>query len=468
MTHRFRKLYGAGPLHLIALAASFAVIAAAVVRWFDSGSDVVNILVWFGVAVVGHDLVFLPLYTVLDRIGTGPLRRRVATRESAWASAYVRIPVILSALLFVVFFPLILGTGVSTYRTASGHRPSGYLDRWLIATAVLFLGAGLAYALRQARDRRRATATQATEGEVSITGASSDSKTDRIAASEAVERHEAAGRYFEADGVRSFVRDAGDGEAVLCMHGVPVSCFVYRRLVDKLASRGLRGVAFDLPGLGLAARPSQYDYTWTGLGRFATAAVDALGLERFHLVVHDIGGPVGFEMASAAPERVLSLTLLNTMIEVDRFHRPWMMEPFAHRGIGQVWLASMVPLTFRQLMYYAGIADRRAVPVAEIDAHVELLKREDGGAAFLKIMRGFELTADKSRLYRGTVAEVPYPVQIVWGARDPALKLSVQGEQARTLTGGAQMHTLQAKHFLQEDQAPAIAERIAALGQANG
>jgi ABC-type transport system involved in cytochrome c biogenesis permease component len=166
MIARFRALYGASPLHLIAFAASLAVIAAAVVRWFDSGSDVINILVWFGVAVVGHDLVFLPLYSALDRIATGTRRRQIGTREAAWTSAYVRIPAMLSALLFVVFFPLILGTGASTYRAATGHRPSDYLDRWLIATAVLFVGAGLAYALRRARDRRRPPATQATEGEV--------------------------------------------------------------------------------------------------------------------------------------------------------------------------------------------------------------------------------------------------------------------------------------------------------------
>jgi haloalkane dehalogenase len=172
---------------------------------------------------------------------------------------------------------------------------------------------------------------------------------------------------------------------------------------------------------------------------------------------------VGFELATAAPERVLSLTLLNTMIEVEGFQRPRLMEPFAHRGIGELWLASMVPLTFRQLMYYAGIADRSAVPVAELDAHVELLKREDGGAAFLKVMRGFERTAEKSRLYRRAVADVPYPVQIVWGARDPSLKLAAEGEHARRLAGAARMHTLPAKHFLQEDHAPAIAERIAAL-----
>src|SRR5436190_6477564 len=101
-----------------------------------------------------------------------------------------------------------------------------------------------------------------------------------------VERHRAAGRDFEAAGVRSFVREEGDGEPVVCVHGVPASCFLYRKLIRELAARGLRGVAFDLPGLGLAERPADYDYTWTGLGRFAAAAADALSLERFHLVVH--------------------------------------------------------------------------------------------------------------------------------------------------------------------------------------
>src|SRR5215208_7912422 len=103
-----------------------------------------------------------------------------------------------------------------------------------------------------------------------------------------VHDHEAAGRHFTAGGVGSFVREAGEGEAVVCLHGVPASCFLYRKVIDELAARGLRGVAFDLPGLGLAARPAEFDYTWTGLGRFCREAVDALDLDRFHLLVHDI------------------------------------------------------------------------------------------------------------------------------------------------------------------------------------
>jgi pimeloyl-ACP methyl ester carboxylesterase len=247
------------------------------------------------------------------------------------------------------------------------------------------------------------------------------------------------------------------------MHGVPASCFLYRKLIAELADRGLRGVAFDLPGLGLAARPAQFDYTWTGLGRFSVAAVDALKLEGFHLVVHDIGGPVGFELAAAMPERVLSLTLLDTIIEVEGFHRPWMMEPFAWRGVGELWLASMTAPVFRGLMYYVGINDRSATSAAELAAYVQLLKREDGGRAFLKIMRGFERTAAKQALYTQAVRAARDRVQVVWGAHDPALKLSVYGEQARRVAGVETVHTLPAKHFLQEDQAPAIADRIVAL-----
>ena len=73
---------------------------------------------------------------------------------------------------------------------------------------------------------------------------------------EAIEQHRAAGREFEAGGVRSFVREQGEGEPVVLMHGIPVSSFLYRKVLPLLAERGLRGVAFDLPGLGLAEKPA--------------------------------------------------------------------------------------------------------------------------------------------------------------------------------------------------------------------
>ena len=281
-----------------------------------------------------------------------------------------------------------------------------------------------------------------------------------------IEGHRRAGRRFAAAGIESFVREQGDGAPVVCVHGVPSSCFLYRKVLAGLATRGLRGVAFDLPGLGLADRPAGFDYTWSGLGRFCVAAVDALGLARFHLVVHDIGGPVGFELAAAAPDRVTSLTVLNTIVDVDTFKRPWSMEPFARRGLGELYLRTLSKPAFRMLMRLQGIQDMSAVSSAELDAYVDLLRATDGGRAFLQIMRGFERTEEKRRLYRSVLRSRAYPVQIVWGANDPGLTLSEHGELARRAAGLEQIHTVPAKHFLQEDQAPAIAEHISRFARA--
>jgi pimeloyl-ACP methyl ester carboxylesterase len=284
-----------------------------------------------------------------------------------------------------------------------------------------------------------------------------------MSSGEVVERHSAATRRFDAGGVSSAVLDAGSGEPVVCIHGVPASAFLYRKVLPELARHDLRGVAFDLPGLGLADRPEEFDYTWTGLGRFCAAAVDALGLDRFHLVVHDIGGPVGFELAAAMPERIRSLTILNTLVAVDTFKRPWSMEPFARRGIGELYLRTLSKPAFRALMRLQGIGDMAAVPGEELDAYVDLLRGDDRGRAFLKIMRGFERTAEKRDLYAAVLGERSFPAQVVWGARDPALKLATHGEAVRRTAGLEQIHSVDAKHFLQEDQPAAVADHVAAL-----
>jgi haloalkane dehalogenase len=277
-----------------------------------------------------------------------------------------------------------------------------------------------------------------------------------------IHAHSAAGRRFEAAGLRSFVREQGVGPSVVCIHGVPTSSFVYRKVLAKLADQGMRGVAFDLPGLGLADRPLGFDYSWSGLAAWVAEAIDALEIDRCHLVVHDIGGPIGCEWAIRNPERVLSLTALNTVLDVAGFRRPWPMWPFAVPLIGELWLAAMRPRPAAELFYRQGIADRAAVPIREVNAYYHLLKLSDGGRAFLRIMRGFELTEAKQRfLYEG-LAERPYPARIVWGERDPALGI----ERLRAAQAALRVDEpvlVPAKHFLQEDQAPAVAYAIADL-----
>lgn len=280
---------------------------------------------------------------------------------------------------------------------------------------------------------------------------------------EHIAAHEAAGRRVEVDGVTTFLRDEGEGAPVLLVHGVPVSSFVYRRLVAELAGRGLRAIAPDLPGCGLADRPEGFDYSWTGLGRYLMGLIEALDLERFHLVVHDIGGPVGFEIAAAMPARVASMTVLNTLIEVSTFRKPWPMRPFEIRGLGEVWLKSMVGPLYTSLMYRIGIAGRDVVPPEEVVAHLRLNKRGDGGRAFLRIMRSFEPTPAKQALYVPTIRDAAYPVQVIWGTLDKALTMEKYGAVARRLVGPERFHEVPGKHFVQETEAPFIAERVAAL-----
>ena len=282
---------------------------------------------------------------------------------------------------------------------------------------------------------------------------------------EAISRHKSSGRRFEAGGVGSFVLEQGEGDPVVLLHGVPVSSYLYRKVVPELAGRGLRGIAFDFPGMGLAERPEGFDYSWSGLARWTGEAIDALGIERCHLVVHDIGGPVGFEWAIRNRERVLSLTALNTLVNAASFHRPWSMHPFSIRGVGELWLRATPKLLFSEIFYLQGIADRAAVPRAEVLAHIELLRRGDNGEAFLKIMRGFETTEAKERFFFEGLAERPYPAQVVWGDLDPALGEQRRREVKRALRLEDET-LLPAKHFLQEDQAPAIAGAVAALAAA--
>ncbi|HEY5430082.1 MAG TPA: hypothetical protein VIK04_13270 [Solirubrobacteraceae bacterium] len=158
---RFRALYGAGPLNLLVLVASFAIAAAAVVGWFQEPKSVVTVLLWFVAAIVLHDMVALPLYSLLDRIAFGRMpagvrrgRRSVPTLVDP--TPYLRIPAILSGLLLIVFIPVVFGLGTTTEESASGIPESGYAARWLLAVGVMFVASGVAYAVGTARARAAA------------------------------------------------------------------------------------------------------------------------------------------------------------------------------------------------------------------------------------------------------------------------------------------------------------------------
>jgi hypothetical protein len=137
------------PLQLLLLACSFALAGYAGVRLL--GGDRFGVALWFAGAALLHDLVLLPVYAAWDR---GVVRGLAAVRRREWVM-YVRVPAALSALLLLVWFPLICGMVDRRYRSVTALSPDGFLARWLLITAVLFGGSALLLAVRLRRATKR-------------------------------------------------------------------------------------------------------------------------------------------------------------------------------------------------------------------------------------------------------------------------------------------------------------------------
>ncbi|GAA5054569.1 hypothetical protein [Nocardia callitridis] len=159
-----RRFYGRHPLHLLALLAGFALVGYVVYSieprtlwntdvWWQS------ILVWFFGAIIAHDLLLFPLYALADRSLSAGLaamtaRRRVRRPKIAPLN-YLRVPMLGSGLLLLLFFPGIIEQGRATYLAATGQTQQPFLGRWLLVTAVLFGVSAVTYAVRSAIAAKR-------------------------------------------------------------------------------------------------------------------------------------------------------------------------------------------------------------------------------------------------------------------------------------------------------------------------
>ncbi len=144
------RWYGANPLHLLVLLGAFALAGYAALRLFEARP--LGVAIWFFGAAVVHDVLLFPLYAVADRSVQGLLRHRPAPVPAVPWINYLRVPVLLSGLLLLVYFPLILGLAPG-FTLITGLPLSVYFERWLLVTGVLFAASALAFALRLRRHR---------------------------------------------------------------------------------------------------------------------------------------------------------------------------------------------------------------------------------------------------------------------------------------------------------------------------
>ncbi len=118
--------------------------------------------------------------------------------------------------------------------------------------------------------------------------------------------------YTEVRGLRIHYLDEGRGDPILCLHGEPSWCYLYRKMVPILV-REHRVVAPDLVGFGRSDKPvDRADYTYAMHHDVMADFIQTLDLKRITLVCQDWGGLIGLPLAVEMQDRFARLVIMNT------------------------------------------------------------------------------------------------------------------------------------------------------------
>ena len=259
------------------------------------------------------------------------------------------------------------------------------------------------------------------------------------------------------DGLVTPVSSAGDPaspEAVVFVHGNPGSRRDWDDLISRVAPFA-RGVALDMPGFGRAERPQDFSYTVEGYARFLGSALDQLGVERAHLVLHDFGGPWGLEWAIRHPDRFSSAVLLNTGALSDyRWHH-----------VARIWRTPLAGEAFRATTTRSGLrmglrhGNPRGLPRAFIDRMYDDM---DAGTsrAVLKLYRATDDPGAVGRAHAAALRPLDRPALVVWGAHDPYIPVAM-AERQRAAFPSAEITVLEnSGHWPFADDPDGVGRRV--------
>lgn len=141
-------------------------------------------------------------------------------------------------------------------------------------------------------------------------------------------------KYFSSKDGKIAYSDNGDGKVFVLIHGVPTSSWMYKKLSDNLVLRGNRVIAVDLLGFGASDKPADYDvYAFDKQAKRVLALLENLNIESYNLVVHDMGGLVGWEILAENSTNIDQLYIFNTLVYGEDFHPPmnFSLENSLHR-----------------------------------------------------------------------------------------------------------------------------------------
>jgi pimeloyl-ACP methyl ester carboxylesterase len=237
-------------------------------------------------------------------------------------------------------------------------------------------------------------------------------------------------RFVEVDGLRVHVRESGAGPALVLVHGSNGHLLGWEPWRAEL-DRDLRVVAVDLPGHGLTGPDPQERYRPRDQVAFLHRLTEVLGLERFHLAGHSMGGGIAWRYTLAHPDRVDRLVLVAAV-----------GYPLEQAGGSRAARLARVPvvgalatkLTPRSLVERL-LRDAYGVPGAltddAVDAYYAMLRREGNrDATRRRYLQRPEHGQDADR-----ITEIDRPTLVLWGEQDTWVPFELAGRFAEDIEG---------------------------------
>jgi pimeloyl-ACP methyl ester carboxylesterase len=277
--------------------------------------------------------------------------------------------------------------------------------------------------------------------------------------------HQVFYRTVNADGALIFYREAGPKSAptILLLHGLPSSSRMFQPLLTRLAD-SYHLVAPDYPGYGHSEwpDPKRFDYTFDHIASVMGHFTERLGLSHYTLYMQDYGGPVGFRMALAHPERVEALIVQDAVAHNEGLGANWATRrafwadrPAHEEGLRKNLLSLETTKTRH-------VGDDPNVELYDPDLWTDEY-------AFLNAPGQAEIQSDLFYDYRTNVESYPKwqawlqktqpKLLVLWGKHDLSFDLG-EPERYRKDVPNAEIHILDAGHFALDTKADEIAALV--------
>src|SRR4051812_24038003 len=272
-------------------------------------------------------------------------------------------------------------------------------------------------------------------------------------------------RSVQVDGVSIFYREAGpkDAPTLLLLHGLPTSSRQFEPLFARLADR-YHLVAADYPGFGHSdwPEPKKFAYTFDHIAEVMNHFTEALGLPHYTLYLHDYGGPVGFRMALAHPERVDALIVQDAAGHNEGLGANWKprREFWKDRAAHEDALRA-------NLLSLATTRTRHVGSDPKLDRYDPDLWTDE--FYFLNQPGQADIQSDLFYDYRTNIEAYPKwqawmrekqtHLLVIWGKYDMSFDLSEPEAYQRDVPN-AKIHVLDAGHFALDTAADEVAQLI--------